>query len=243
MKRIHRQPLTSGTHRFLAQRGEKVRAAKEPSREAQRLWKLQKNKAFQEIRRVLREMASSRERCMYCEDSEGTAIEHFWPKSTYPLRAFEWTNYLWACTHCNSNEKRDRFPLDGHGEPLLIDPTLEDPLDHLLLSPATGEYRSRPDTSKGQPSIAVFGLNRSLLERGRRAAWIRLEELLARYAAHLEQGRHERAQRVRETIRDESFLGVLAFMLRIAEGPAAADLIDPHCLGAIRNHPEIRTWI
>jgi uncharacterized protein (TIGR02646 family) len=243
VKRIERRPLSGGTLGFLAQRTERVRAAEDSASEARRLWKLQKNRAFQEVRSVLRDMASGRERCMYCEDSQGTAIEHFWPKSHYPLRAFEWTNYLWACSHCNSNEKRDRFPLDEQDQPLLIDPTREDPRDHLLFSPATGEYVSRPESSKGAPSIDVFGLDRPLLERGRRAAWIRLEVLIPQYAALAETGDDEGAQKIETTIREASFIGVLAFMLRIADGSNAKWLIHPRCLQAIRERPEIRNWL
>lgn len=243
MKRIQRKPLSDSSLEFLARRTEKVEAAEHPAAEAGRLWKLQNNKAFKEIRRVLREMTSGRERCMYCEDSQGTAIEHFWPKGSYPLRAFEWTNYLWACSHCNSNEKRDRFPRDGEGEPLLIDPTREDPRDHLFFSPATGEYISRPESIKGSPSIDVFGLDRPLLERGRRAAWIRLEFLIPQYARLAKSDEHERARRLETTIREASFLGVLAFMLRIADSPRAEQLIPPRCLQALREHAEIRTWI
>lgn len=243
MKRIHRKALSGATLKFLAQRTEKVEAADHPALEAGRLWKLQRSKAFEEIRRVLRHMASGRERCMYCEDSEGTAIEHFWPKSRFPLRAFEWTNYLWACSHCNSNEKRDRFPRDGRGEPLLIDPTREDPRDHLLFSPATGEYVAQPGSAKGKPSIDVFGLDRPLLERGRQAAWIGLEVLIPEYATRVENGEDERAQKIEKTVREAAFLGVLAFMLRIADGPNAEQLIHSRCLEAIRQHAEIRTWL
>ncbi|MBW8876770.1 MAG: hypothetical protein JF614_17545 [Acidobacteria bacterium] len=109
-------------------------------------------------------MASGLERCMYCEDSEGTAIEHFWPKSVYPERAFDWLNYLIACSRCNSNFKRDQFPLDAAGAPLLVNPSEEEPLDHLSFSPSTGRFE--PRSPKGDPSIDVFGLNRTTLTKG-----------------------------------------------------------------------------
>lgn len=55
-------------------------------------------------------MAPGHQRCMYCGDSQGTDIDHFEPKSQAPLRTFDWTNYLLACSYCNSNQKRDLFP-------------------------------------------------------------------------------------------------------------------------------------
>jgi 5-methylcytosine-specific restriction endonuclease McrA len=122
MKRIQRLTLSPKAVRFLAGRSSRVAAAPDPRTEARRLWNLQANQAFREIREALGKMASGLERCMYCEDSEGTAIEHFWPKATYPERAFDWLNYLIACSQCNSNFKRDQFPLDGAGAPLLVKP-------------------------------------------------------------------------------------------------------------------------
>lgn len=40
-----------------------------------------KTSVFKTILRVLKSMAGNRERCMYCLDSHGTDIEHFWPKT------------------------------------------------------------------------------------------------------------------------------------------------------------------
>ena len=111
MKRIQRLTLSPKTVRFLAGRSGRVTAAPDPRAEARKLWNMQANRAFREIREALGKMASGLERCMYCEDSEGTAIEHFWPKSVYPDRAFDWLNYLIACSET--------------GEALAVDP-----LDH-----------------------------------------------------------------------------------------------------------------
>lgn len=91
---------------------------------------------------VLLEMAGKRERCMFCNDSRGTDIEHFWPKAPYPEKSFIWTNMLLACTGCN-RKKGDRFPLDADGRPLLIDPSVDDPWEFLDYIPATGEVAPR----------------------------------------------------------------------------------------------------
>ena len=97
MRHIQRLQLSPGTLAFLSKRSKAVAAAADAWAEAGRLWDLQANKAFREIREVLRRMAPGIERCMYCEDSHGTAIAHFWPRAGYPDRAFDWLNYLIAC--------------------------------------------------------------------------------------------------------------------------------------------------
>jgi uncharacterized protein (TIGR02646 family) len=185
-------------------------------------------------------MASGLERCMYCEDSEGTAIEHFWPKSVYPERAFDWLNYLIACSRCNSNFKRDQFPLDAAGAPLLVNPSEEEPLDHLSFSPSTGRFE--PRSPKGDPSIDVFGLNRTTLTKGRASAWTVLEHLLIRYAEFRIAGENTKADKIETAIRNHPFAGVFAALLRIASGPEADLLVDEKCLKALRAHSEIVTW-
>ena len=242
MKRVQRLPLTSQSLSFLLKRTQKVAGTNDARAEAKRLWKMQNNKAFREIREVLGRMATGIERCMYCEDSEGTAIEHFWPKAVYPDRAFDWPNYLIACSRCNSNFKRDQFPLDGGGQPLLVNPAEEDPLDHLAFSPKTGIYVTRPGSDKGDPSIAVFGINRSTLILGRQDAWTVLERLLVDYARARFAGEDEQAEKIETAVRRYPFAGVLAALLKIASGPDADLLIAADCLDAIRNRPEIGNW-
>src|SRR5437870_1894125 len=46
---------------------------------------------------TLQRMMGERQRCMYCLDSHGTDIDHFWPKQPYPDRMFVWTNLLLGC--------------------------------------------------------------------------------------------------------------------------------------------------
>jgi uncharacterized protein (TIGR02646 family) len=241
MRRLQRLPLSPETLEFLQERTRAVTGAADPKAEVDRLWKLQTARAFVEIRATLRRMASGLERCMYCEDSEGTDIEHFWPKSAYPERAFDWHNYLFGCSRCNSNFKRGRFPLDDGGQPLLINPTEEEPLEHLRFLTRTGNYAAR--TPKGDSSIDVFGLNRTTLPMGRRRAWTILLQLLPRYAQLKRTGRDAEAEEVAGVFRTSPFSGVLAAFLRIAAGPAAGRLISPECLAVLHTHPEISTWL
>ena len=188
-------------------------------------------------------MASGIERCMYCEDSKGNAIEHFWPKRDYPDRAFDWLNYLLACTECNSNFKRTRFPLDARGEPLLLDPTdpCEDPLDHLLFSPDTGRFE--PVSQKGRESEEIFGLNRASLLKGRRNAWILLRKLLPCYDQCKTAGLDEEAAEIELAVREQPFSAVFAAVLRIASKPGAELMIGTECIQILQKHPEIATWL
>lgn len=108
-----------------------------------------RNQAFTEVRSQLTEMCNGPKRCGYCEDSEGYQVEHIAPKHYYPELAFTWENYLYACGRCNGPKNAkcavfravdglrvDHPDFNGHppaGESLLINPRIEDPLNHLWL--------------------------------------------------------------------------------------------------------------
>lgn len=189
---------------------------------AQRLWKRKSRAVFARISAKLSEMASGRGRCMYCEDSAGTDIEHFYPKQKYPERAFRWDNYLWACSHCNSNRKRTQFPLRGN-QPLLINPTAVDPMAHLQFVPSTGEYF--PVGRLGPRSIEVFALNDPApprkLPQARKDAFEKLQILLEDYARHRKAGRANKALQIKRIVKDEPFSAVFDWLLAIAKGPVA----------------------
>ena len=231
MRRLARPALSLRSQRVLEERQKKVDKAPDPRAEAKRLWNIRQNRTFQEIATLLTSMASGLSRCMYCEDSEGTAIDHFWPKAVYPNRAFVWDNYLLACSHCNSNAKRDQFPLDSSGTPLLIDPSVDDPGIHLFLSPSTGIYREL--TEKGKHSKEVFGLNRGVLVQGRIHAWRVAEVLIVDYAHLRRDGRHADAAKILNTLADQPFSGVTLQLRRLARMPGAENLIRPECLQAL----------
>jgi hypothetical protein len=178
---------------------------------------------------------------MYCEDSAGTDIDHFRPKATYPQFSFTWTNYLLACSYCNSNAKRSEFPLTGANEPLLIDPTIDEPFDHLVLSLRSGKYV--PLDAKGRETIRVFRLWRGILEKGRRHRWKRLQALIVEYDRLLTADRDAEAVELAEAIRDESFAAVLAAAVRAVQSPNASDVLGEECSCAIRERSEIRAWV
>lgn len=153
-----------------------------------------------EVKRAL--VKAQHGKCCYCESKirhvDHGDVEHFRPKASvrqgdgdararpgYYWLAYAWDNLLFACALCNQRHKSDLFPLrdpakrarshkdDLSGEePLLIDPSREDParwlvFNRAIVDPVGGE-------PKGATTIRVLGLNRSELKERRRA---RLEEI------------------------------------------------------------------
>jgi uncharacterized protein (TIGR02646 family) len=128
-------------------------------------WKsARQSRSLKAVLATLQRMMGERQRCMYCLDSHGTDIDHFWPKAPFPERLFVWPNLLLCCAECG-RLKGDEFPLSD-GEPLLIDPTAEDPWLHLDFDPLTGNIVARfhPDrnnySEKGARTVEMLHLDR-----------------------------------------------------------------------------------
>ena len=166
MRRVARSALPKKAQTYLDQRQAAARLALgQGVLNVEREWKTaRQTKAVEVVLNVLREMMGPRERCMYCVDSHGCDIEHFWPKSRYPKRAFQWANLLLCCTDCG-RFKGDQFPMMNR-RPLLIDPTAEDPWLHLDFDPDTGNVVARFDlqandwSAKGAKTVEVLRLDR-----------------------------------------------------------------------------------
>ncbi|MCX4247542.1 HNH endonuclease [Paraliomyxa miuraensis] len=237
MRKVERLPLSPSTMAGLSALTEDVVGADDPRARAAALWKAKPTEAFSEIRTVLRRMASGRERCMYCEDNEGTDVEHFRPKSTYPEKTFSWPNYLLACSHCNSNHKRARFPLID-GEPALLDPSVDEPSLHLRLRPADGKYMAIGP--KGEASIEVFDLNGDLrgrrLPHGRRDAFYKLQVLLIIYDNYVRSGNVAMSHHIKRAIINEPFAAVLGFLLELARRANPENALEPGVAQAILRH-------
>jgi uncharacterized protein (TIGR02646 family) len=221
----------------LARLARQVAAAANPAAEAIRLWKYLPQSTKAAIRQTLTAMSTGNQRCMYCEDSHGTDIEHYRPKSAYPQHAFDWLNHLLACAHCNSNYKRARFPLDADGRPLLLDPSVDNPLDHLFFSPSTGRFE--PIDRRGGVTIDICGLNREVCIVGRSDAWIALTELLIVYADSVQSGQVDRAARVLGTVRRYPFQSIRLHMIRVATNPVLADVLPAETRAALSRFPEL----
>ena len=181
MRRITRTPLPPATRAALERRQTNTdtkRAA--GSLDIEREWKsARQTKPLKTVHGTLKAMAGQRERCMYCCDSHGTDIEHFWPKTDYPDKAFQWPNLLLCCTECG-RFKGNRFPIEN-AMPKLVDPTVEDPWLFLDFDAATGVIVARFDLATGaenpKGAETVNGLQldrREALNDGYLKTWRRL---------------------------------------------------------------------
>ena len=179
-------------------------------------WKSQRRTVpMGKVEQVLESMTGLRERCMYCEDSRGTDIEHFWPKERYAARVFQWSNLLLACAACNRS-KGDRFPLDSAGAPLLIDPTADDPWLFLFYAPETDQITARwnpesgEENPQGKETLRILApLNYQAVSEGRRRTRRNLER-----AVHTFLERQEGVEEVKavgelvDTVRDNDDYGL-----------------------------------
>jgi hypothetical protein len=220
----------------------------ERKKAARVLWEKSGTRArvYQPLKGILQQMALGLEQCMYCGADFGTDVDHFDPIARTPLRAFDWLNHLLACATCNSNHKRDRFPTDASGRPLLIDPTTEDPFEHMTLSLSTDVYY--PLSDKGIATIEVCGLNRRQLMDGRRRARKVVAFCLREWAATNRADRDAKLEEAAQLIREQPFGDVCQAMLRQAVTPRAELIfsdtmvagLEPDMLAYLRA-PEVRS--
>jgi hypothetical protein len=218
------------------------------AKEARALWEKSgtRTRVYRPLKSILQQMALGLEQCMYCGADFGTDVDHFDPIARTPLRAFDWLNHLLACATCNSNHKRDRFPTDADGRPLLIDPTTEDPFEHMTLSLSTDVYY--PLSDKGIATIDVCGLNRRQLMEGRRRARNIVAFCLREWAATDPAQRDAKLEKVAQLIREQPFGDVCQAMLRQAAAPGAEVIfsdaevvgLEPDMLAHLRM-PEVRS--
>ena len=166
MRRVMRAALPEAVNAYLGKR-ELAFAKQRQSGNAniEGAWKsARQTKALGTVLLVLQSMMGPRERCMYCVDSHGSDIEHFRPKARFPSLAFRWSNMLLSCAECG-RFKGSLFPLAGR-RPLLINPTSEDPWQHLDFDPDTGVLTARFDvhaddwSAKGSKTVEVLRLDR-----------------------------------------------------------------------------------
>lgn len=199
MRRIQRLPLPSASISYLSKRQTKLDSASQPDAEA--AWdSARKTQKVDAVHTVLRKMAGPTERCMYCGDSLGDTIEHFYPKASYRSKTFDWNNMLLICGLCNYR-KGNQFPLDASGQPLYIDPTIDRPWDHLIFDESTGRLSARFSSGVEDPKGQVVAddkrlpLNRDAITIRRQRVWrdlVRDGQLLladlrssGNYAVHL----------------------------------------------------------
>lgn len=111
---------------------------------------------------LLREMTNNH--CSFCDDypleTSGETIEHFRPKSTFPLLAYQWSNLFYCCNSCQ-NKKGDRF----REELLKPDEEAYAFETYFIYDSITGEIKPNPACStqnkeRAEITIALYGLNK-----------------------------------------------------------------------------------
>jgi uncharacterized protein (TIGR02646 family) len=170
------------------------------------------NATFNAVRASLHEMCSGQRRCAYCEDSAADEVEHIRPKAFFPNSTFDWRNYVYACGPCNGPKNnrfavfvkgnrhdlsrgRDEIPAPPPaGDPLLIDPRSEDPLDFFLLDLRDTFWivpqpsLSPKDRERAEYTIEVLSLNRDILPKVRKEAYDGYRARLREYVEELGRG-------------------------------------------------------
>lgn len=120
---------------------------------------------------VVAELAKMQHRkCCYCESDlpkKGLHkhVEHIKPKGKpeYEELRNDWENLLLVCGQCNGS-KKEKYPLTPAGDPLLVDPSKENPEDHITfhVDMREEEFWGHPivvnDSKKGSKTIEILKL-------------------------------------------------------------------------------------
>ncbi|MGW3108286.1 hypothetical protein [Streptomyces sp. NPDC001100] len=227
---LQRIPVSTDAQTLLTRWTKHVQDAGATTKAARAQWKTAKAPKAK-VRTALEAMARGAVRCMYCDDNRATDIDHFEPLERAPLRAFVWLNHLLACSYCNSNVKRSQYPVDADGACLLVDPTAEDPADHLELLLKSGRYTAVSGSAKGEETIRVFALNRPDLVKGRMDAFSRACSNMRDWHRLRQEGDPE-ADRVSQALLDSPFINVVHAMARLKPGVAAV-VVGPRTVPAL----------
>lgn len=225
MIQLQRTSITTELQQSLTQLTESITARPGPTRvtTARTLWRNRRSVRAQ-VHEALTDSAAGRQRCMYCGDNEGTDIDHYNPVARAPHLTFVWPNHLLACATCNSHHKRDRFPLSPRGTPLLLDPTQDDPFDHLALSLTVGSYLGL--TERGNATIELCSLNRDILTRGRQVAYDVSGTLLTSWQRAIAEGDEGGSAALVRAIREQPFADVVHAMFRYCDAPGAEEIFS-----------------
>jgi|WetSurMetagenome_2_1015567.scaffolds.fasta_scaffold315008_1 uncharacterized protein (TIGR02646 family) len=185
MRRILRIELPHHLARYL----KKKQCEIDEGKDASTLWKNARGtQSMEQVFEVLASMSGNRQRCMFCGDSRGVDIDHFYPKEKYPDRTFDWDNLILSCTGCNRAKGRN-FQLDSNGLPLIIDPTKEDPWKYFYFDFRTGlitykyNIMTKLPDHRGYHTIEQSGLplNHQAIAEGRLRTYRNLVRCITRF--------------------------------------------------------------
>ncbi|CAM2064797.1 HNH endonuclease [Sulfidibacter corallicola] len=192
------------------------------------------------------------QRCFYCLSDRGSAVDHYRPIDDDPDAAFNWDNYILACSVCNSSEKNKAFPVDEAGKPTLLNPVDVDPHAYLPLN-KIGEFLWFDEETDETPEVKrVRSVNNATLkylglneyqdlihERG--SAWVMIETLLPMLTRNTDQ----RAAEIKKMLTESPLvLSVLAFMVHIYSNHSEPlEYLGERLYRAIADCPETQKWV
>ena len=61
--------------------------------------------------------------CAFCEEECKGEIDHFRPKSKFPRKVYDWSNWLFSCHDCNGS-KLAKWPSCGYVNPCSMNPSM-----------------------------------------------------------------------------------------------------------------------
>lgn len=118
------------------------------------------------------------ERCAYCEcpiASPKGHIEHFFPRSRFPKKIFDWDNLFFSCDAKDTCGRRKDSSATGSYDPAtLIKPDVDEPDDYLHFL-SDGKVVARRGLAgaqhdRAEETIRIFNLNAPMLQGRRRRA-------------------------------------------------------------------------
>lgn len=223
MIRIRRLPLGAAERAGLAAYQRTLAGCPPKDKKITRQWnRFIRDKALKpQVFAVLQQQSDCK--CVYCENEDASTMDHFYPKSEYPGRAFRWENLNLSCSPCN-NAKRTVFPLSGR-RPVILNPMAEEIADFFTIDPTTGvitpaagltPFRRR----RAKETIDNFKLTREGLNRARRKVARRVRKALEGYATV--PGPATQAILLELLSSDEPFRAVVRQLLKYPEPGLAA---------------------
>jgi uncharacterized protein (TIGR02646 family) len=112
--------------------------------------------------------------CGYCEEYCKGDVDHFRPKSLFPARVYEWSNWILACHVCNQ-KKSESWPTGGYVHPCATS-VANCPEEHFEVDTLTAQILPKRGLSgrlrkKAKQTIDDLGLNR-YFHLKRRNQWL-----------------------------------------------------------------------
>lgn len=176
----------------------------------------------------------SKGKCWYCETNEirsDNPIDHFRPKNSvsecddhpgYWWLAFDWKNYRYSCTYCNSRRvevetaggKQDHFPIfippdwnkceaDQNIErPMLLDPIDSDDCKLITFNNngevcSVVEDKDSDEYKRVEKSIELYHFNHKPTTRARRAIFQRIDTLISSTNNLIGEGVDEKSEAIK----------------------------------------------